>query len=77
MRLFSCKSVRCVSDDMAPESNHQSRAKLCFYTVKALLCSNIHQRAINRGIENGKTVYVWWNDKTTSINKQPRSMDMQ
>jgi len=42
--LKQSETVRC--DDMAPKSNIEAQANFSFDCGKAVLCSNIHQRAI-------------------------------
>ena len=42
--LKQSEIVRC--DDMAPKSSYRHRANLVYEHGKAVLCSNIHQRAI-------------------------------
>jgi hypothetical protein len=57
--------VRC--DDMAPKSNIEAQANFGFDHGKAVLCSNIHQRAKGNTDE---TVQMRWNDKGTSTNRK-------
>jgi hypothetical protein len=44
--LKQSEAVRC--DDMAPKSNIEAQANFDFDHGKAVLCSNIHQRAIKK-----------------------------
>jgi hypothetical protein len=44
--LKQSEAVRC--DDMAPKSNIKAQANFDFDHGKAVLCSNIHQRAIKK-----------------------------
>jgi len=60
-------------DDMAPKSNIKAQANFGFDHGKAVLCSNIHQRAIRNTDE---TVQMWRDDKRTSIDKQQGCMDL-
>jgi len=60
-------------DDMAPKSNIEAQANFDFDHGKAVLCSNIHQRAIRNTDE---TVQMWRDYKRASIDKQQGCMDL-
>jgi hypothetical protein len=60
-------------DDMAPKSNIEAQANFDFDHGKAVLCSNIHQRAIRNTDE---TVQMRWDDKRASTDKQQGGMDL-
>jgi hypothetical protein len=57
-------TVRC--DGMAPKSNIEAQANFGFDHGKAVLCSNIHQRAVRN---TNETVQMRWVDKGTSVNR--------
>jgi len=46
--------VRC--DDMAPKSSYQHRANFVFEHGKAVLCSNIHQKAVMKYVEEANEI---------------------
>jgi hypothetical protein len=58
---------------MAPKSNIEAQANFGFDHGKAVLCSNIHQRAIRNTDE---TVQMWRDYKRTSTDKQQGCMDL-
>jgi hypothetical protein len=60
--LKQSEAVRC--DDMAPKSNIEAQANFDFDHGKAVLCSNIHQRAIRNTYE---AMQVWGIDTRTSM----------
>ena len=70
--LKQSEAVRC--DDMAPKSNIEAQANFDFDHGKAVLCSNIHQRAIRNTYE---AMQVWWIDTRASTDQQQGCMDLQ
>jgi len=58
---------------MAPKSNIEAQANFDFDHGKAVLCSNIHQRAIRNTDE---TVQMWRDNKRASTDKQQGCMDL-
>ena len=70
--LKQSEIVRC--DDMAPKSNIEAQANFDFDHGKAVLCSNIHQRAIRNTYE---AMQVWRINTRTSIDQQQGGMDLQ